>query len=425
MQYWRVVTELLIWLFDVMCCNRTAYYVLGMLASSKLGADILLSFEWESVRHARDRLDNTGNLADDCSWTVLGSLSDVSNASVSRDQQQASFVVACDNEVSYSFAWRPKQNNLSSSPISSTQTADTHATWPRSILPSVREGFGDDSDHAEGFAATENDLAISVPDEMNLKLSFGSAGRSSSLVDDRWTFLVNDKQELKYESVDMEYCTKSAETFQNVMSAQNDVPSTVCTVNGPDISSRQFSQQENCGVQPPAVSHNRSFAGFPVRSSLTLPHMLCHDAAGQEHDLEQQKRAKHPVSVQDLSGYLKLRDLHPPTMADWSSYMPYEYLTHCNDAESYRTKSLDLRVSRLRFVAVSVLTICVLYVFFSIFTLYEALRSIARQYTYTSASFLVLFFVYATFMHLAMLGGHGVFSGKAFGLTEWILSARK
>lgn len=329
--------------------------MLGMLASTKQGADILLTFEWESVRHARDRLDDARKSTDEGSWPVLGSLSDISNMSVPRDQQLASFIVATDNEISTSFAWRLRQNNGSSSRISSTHMADTHATWPRSILPSVREGFCDGSDHAEGFSAADNDFTISAPDEMDLKLSLGSIGKSSLITDNQWDISINNKQEIKCKSVNLECCTKSEETFQNVVSAQDIVPSSICTNDEHNLSSCCTSRQENYDVQPIVMCHTQSFSGFPVRSSLTLPHILCHEGTRQEHELEQQKPAKHPVSVQDLSGYLKLRDLHPPTMADSPSFITHHYVTCVSDAESYKTKSLDLRVSRLRFVAVLII----------------------------------------------------------------------
>jgi hypothetical protein len=327
-----------------------------MLSSTKRGANILQSFGWESVRRARNRFGDLEKTAEKCCLANSASLSDIPITAMSRDQQQTSFVIAHDSELT-SFMCRPSRSKFFSSQTSAAQMTDVHTTWPRSHLPNVIEGLNDGGDHPDSFSSTGNDTAISVPEEMCVKLSFGSAARSCSPVVNKWDLSDSNGHNSKpcCKSADFDYCANSVDILQSTASAQGSGPSSVCTTDRYELSSRHITEQESDN-QSPAVCRTQSYSGFPVRSSFTLPHLLHDESVGQEQEVEQRIPAKHPVSVQDLSGYLKLRNLHPPTVADVPSYLMHHYPPCLNDTETYKTKSLDFRVSRLRFEAVFIVS---------------------------------------------------------------------
>lgn len=280
-----------------------------MLASTKRGANVLRSFGWESVCHARSTIIDCRSARDfDLTFSALRIVTNAAASSCS--QQHTSFTIASDDDLSC-FMQRPYRSN--SSACSETQTNSSFVKRPRSQLSSVDEDLVSDVISVTANAQNELDTKL-CPDNVDISnVHVSSCGAVSDLAVESSAPYLYGFNEFS-PSIGLQY---DDEMFPRL-----------------------------------SVSDTQSHSSCTVRSSFTLPHFIDSSAKSQQHKHQssESKIAKHLMSAQDLSGYLKLRDLHPRTVVDRASCITRQYVTGSGDAEYNKTKSLDFRVSRLRCV---------------------------------------------------------------------------
>lgn len=298
---------------------RTAYYVLGLLASTSRGVEILSSFGWESVCHAH----NTTHRSMDervLMFSKSENGSDLNPLSANSRQQ-----VNLSEDLEFSGLMRRSNQRKQFPETSAVQTTDTLFKRPLSSLSDVCEVQADDSSSPD--AALNRQL---VPGDGNTSCSLGET-LSSLTADSEWDI----KQQCIDTSLESHGNGSTAGTSSFVSSAVN---------------------QKDCNsVKRHSVSNSESRLNCAARSSSTLPHTVRSESVRQTQDeqIDYFKSTQLPMSAQDLSGYIKLRDLHPPSELHLASQLPsHNHFKYSADIESYKTRSLDFRVSRLRFVCV-------------------------------------------------------------------------
>jgi len=318
-----------------------------MLASTKRGADILMNFGWETVCHSRNFVY--------CTRTENNGLtSSSSERGVISNPQPTSFIIA--NDLEFSGFLRHSNKKPSSSQGSS---------WQRSESIGVNEGQNTSCSPGSSWQRSES---IGVNEGQNTSCSPGSSWQRSQLsgVDEgentscspgsSWqrSQLSGVSEGHSYNSVetdiDISFCKSSpAQLVSDNIQYRNRVSASSCvlptelehgSVSNDGLLSRLYDASGS--VKQLSMSNTES----TVRSSLTLPRMIC-----KEDELQQniEKTTKHLMSAQDLSGYMKLRDLHPLT----ASSVTQHHLNSYGDTDAYKSKSLDFRVSRLRFATTS------------------------------------------------------------------------